>query len=325
MTLYPLPRRQKIKAFTLIELLVVIAIIAILIGLLLPAVQKVREAAARAQCQNNLKQIGVALHNFHSANKRFPHGQLNKLHAGNATVPPAQFANERYGWAVLILPYMEQENVATAMKTALGSSSGSWPYTQTTINNTVIPPYMCPSDPNAGKTVAEGFHMNYVGCAGNTVYSVTASGGTTGGDGTALNGILIPATAFRLSDIRDGSSNQLLLSEIILAPVSAGDDRRGRMWNSYQGETLFSTMNPPNSTVSDVCYSCGSNPPAACSAVSGGDGAIQTARSLHSGGGVNIVMADGSVHFVTNNVNTNTWTFICSRSDGTVLNMTDVQ
>src|SRR3712207_6392352 len=124
--------------FTLIELLVVIAIIAILIALLVPAVQKVRDAAARAQCQNNLKQIGVALHNYHDANKTFP--------AGGHSVPPAASINDQDGlnWAIEILPYIEQQALFNQYDKAKRNSDAA----NNPVCMTPVPTYICPLDPN---------------------------------------------------------------------------------------------------------------------------------------------------------------------------------
>src|SRR5438045_2610945 len=114
----PRPRRS---AFTLIELLVVIAIIAILIGLLLPAVQKVRESAARLQCQNNLKQIGLALHNYENANKIFPPGYVSQPEISAMGPPDPQFndAGPGWGWLTFLLPYVEQDNLYKSFNLAL--------------------------------------------------------------------------------------------------------------------------------------------------------------------------------------------------------------
>src|SRR5438067_10985192 len=102
-------------AFTLIELLVVIAIIAVLIGLLLPAVQKVREAAARSKCQNNLKQFGLGLHNYHDVNGRFPPGGVMGGSPGVKNGTPAQWDDERGSWVVYLLPYIEQDALYKAI------------------------------------------------------------------------------------------------------------------------------------------------------------------------------------------------------------------
>ena len=124
------------KGFTLIELLVVIAIIGVLLGLLLPAVQKVREAAARMSCTNNLKQVGLALHSYHDTNKSFPSGYVSAYDSnGNDTGPG-------WGWASLILPYMEQDNLYNAIQFTQNIEAPA----NSSVRVTPIKSYLCPSD-----------------------------------------------------------------------------------------------------------------------------------------------------------------------------------
>ena len=167
------PRRR--SAFTLIELLVVIAIIAILIGLLLPAVQKVREAAARSKCANNLKQLTTAMHAYHSANGQFPLGQYNDFYSNT----PVTWI--RGCWVHQLLPYIEQNNLFTVFDTA--NNATSWALLAPN-KDVLVPPLVCPSDPNSPKTQThdtnnvwslniqqmQGLHTNYVACSGSTTY-----------------------------------------------------------------------------------------------------------------------------------------------------------
>src|SRR5437868_1887907 len=158
------------RAFTLIELLVVIAIIAILIALLVPAVQKVREASSLAQCKNNLKQIGLALHSYHDTNKLFPPGYIDGNKDPAST--PDNEVGPGWGWASFLLPYLEQGNVYKQIDFNQGVGIGS----NVAVSQVPLTIFQCPSDPlqdafpvydsSFATPIATVAHGNYVGCNG---------------------------------------------------------------------------------------------------------------------------------------------------------------
>jgi prepilin-type processing-associated H-X9-DG protein len=292
--------------------LVVIAIIAILIGLLLPAVQKVREAAARMKCSNSMKQIGLALHNFHDVRSVFPMGQPQGYYYANWYSDPLVTNNDRSCWVAFILAYIEQGPVASQYDTW----SKTWPgYTSSSpFATVVIPTLVCPSDPNSPKvsTLGQGFHTNYVTCQGNS-YATPS----TDPNGVNLNGMFYGRSKVRLTDVTDGTSNTVMVSELLQSPDTTAHDIRGRIWNSIHAATEFSTLYPPNSTVGDnpmgYCVAIPFVPCASQSTVN----AYTLARSRHTGG-VNIVLADGSVRFVRDGVNPNVWLNLGTRAGGEV-------
>ncbi len=314
-------KNHRRRGFTLIELLVVIAIIAILIGLLLPAVQKVREAAARIKCTNNLKQLGLAMHNYEGVYRAFPPGRNQWP---NVVSAPAR-----------LLAFVEQDNLQK-----LVNYDGTLSDPQNVAASKIrVGLFVCPSDPQNGQVPGlTDFGTNYVACNGTGATS-DAAGNITGylkiPDG---NGVFAQVPV-RVADILDGTSNTAAFSESILGngqvptslppanpklvvlEVAGGNDTtpadcdagngtwsasRGGQWiNGHFGNTLYNHYYPPNPTGKWDCGNASHNK------------ALSTARSYHPGG-VNVLFADGSVRFVRDGVDLATWRALATRAGGEV-------
>lgn len=306
------PSHQLRRGFTLIELLVVIAIIAVLIALLLPAVQAAREAARRAQCVNNLKQLGLAFHNYHSAHNTFPPGKMDCCWGT---------------WIVPTLAFLEQQQLYNSWNWgnstndgAVGSAFRYAGIANTTVSTTKVSALQCPSDtPNAPFTAGgKGVNSNnYAVNFGNTgiAQQATLNGISFGGAPFTALSAACPAAAvaaplgrcYGVSDIRDGTSNTMLAAEVI---IGQGSDLRGFSW--WGDASGFESYLTPNSGQPDVIYTPGyckslylNNPP--CTGTpTATQPSMFASRSRHSGG-VNTLMGDGSVKFVKNSISYFTW------------------
>jgi prepilin-type N-terminal cleavage/methylation domain-containing protein/prepilin-type processing-associated H-X9-DG protein len=310
--------RIRRSGFTLIELLVVIAIIAILIGLLLPAVQKVREAAARMKCSNNLKQLGLALHNHNDTFNVLPPGQYNNFYENDAPWI-------RGCWVQPTLPFMEQDNLYRIYDTAR-QANGNWALVVPN-KDTIIPTLVCPSDGNSPKTqtrdtnvvngvsVVQGLHTNYVTCSGSTLLIRPGNLG---------NGVFYVKSKNKVATIADGTSNTVFASEILVVPDStSANDLRGRYCNAWYMNNGFTTAQLPNTTLPDVVgYQGISTVRSPSQLVGNGTGTADAvglyARSNHTGG-VNALMGDGSVRFVSNSINLTVWQAMGTREGGEVV------
>jgi prepilin-type N-terminal cleavage/methylation domain-containing protein/prepilin-type processing-associated H-X9-DG protein len=270
-----MPRSR--HAFTLIELLVVIAIIAVLLGLLLPAVQKVREAANRVQCVNNLKQLGLACHNYHDVHGSFPPGYRATV-AFPDTTPG-------WGWGAHLLPYLEQDNLYRQID--LGQ-----PIQKSSVGQTLLKVFLCPSDvvPPAAFAVTDATNAP-VALLAPCSYAASVGDDAVEADDATGNGIFYRNSRTRLADVTDGTSNTTLLGD--------------RAWSQVQGVwagapsgalTRAGTQNPwPQATASAAVLVQAHNN--WINIRTDADGGLDDFTSNHPGG-VNLLFADGSVHFL---------------------------
>lgn len=330
--------KQMKKGFTLIELLVVIAIIAILIALLLPAVQQAREAARRSQCKNNLKQIGLALHNYHETGGTLPPGLINTTWAGSATPLPA--ASNQFAWSLMILPFLDQ---APLYKKFVTTSPLATTAANATLAQEILTAYRCPSD--TGEEQAEqiaGVLMgtsNYPGNfgVGNPQDATTPAINPAANMARVCQGIFGQNTKVRIRDIKDGTSNVFVV----------GERRMGRTCNPVDGTGLQSKNGTPDITVGIISACTFWAGTAADNAfvtivgttslgtpqpdnIPGAVIKIKLPNTLHQDdtsigfnsyhtGGAHFLLGDGTVRFITENVNENTFMNLSRRSDGNTL------
>jgi len=296
-------QRKRCRAFTLIELLVVIAIIAILIGLLLPAVQKVREAAARTKCTNNLKQLGLALHNYHDQNNKLP--------------PGGQEATPLTSWIVLILPNAEQGplyNQYTLTKNY--NDAANLP-----VGNVAVPILACPSGSQSlsgnGSEAANGqtnFSTHYYGNMGPTgtatisgttfTYTTTSAGGNSA---YSNNGVLVDSKVpqARLTDIKDGTSNTIMVFE------RSNNEPAGT--NSYR--SWIRGCSGGCGAAKNITYAMNSTN------YNGSNNFNDISAGSQHNGGANFLMGDGTVRFVSQTVDMNAYLAAASRNGGETLSL----
>jgi prepilin-type N-terminal cleavage/methylation domain-containing protein len=280
---------RRSAAFTLIELLVVIAIIAILIGLLLPAVQKVREAAARAKCQNNMKQLGLGLHNFHDANGAFP--------AARTTKSPKQ------SWNPYVFPYIEQTALYARYDLTQDWSIASNKDPVTGILLTQISVFMCPSSPDRGLTI---FGPQDYPATQDVTPSAFITLTVTDKNGV---GVLGANDRRKITDITDGTSNTLLLAE------DAGRDPQWQMGRMVGKDVAGSWGNVGNQIVLIGLDPSTKTQPGSCGINCNNDNEIY---SFHTGG-ANVLSADGSVHFLSATTPIQTLANLITRNGGETL------
>jgi prepilin-type N-terminal cleavage/methylation domain-containing protein/prepilin-type processing-associated H-X9-DG protein len=341
---------MKRRAFTLLELLVVIAIIAILIAFLLPAVQSAREAARRAQCTNNLKQLGIAIHNYEGSFLCYPLGTIIAVWPSDPTLSQG---NYRWGALAFLTPFLEQTSVFNSLNFSFPLygqaipvlSSQIYPANRTSVN-VMVSLFLCPSDRMERVTTADGFLGGEGRQFAPTNYQFCAGSGSGGGDVTTADGVFREDVITRHQAITDGLSNTAFTSESLLGtggvrtilPTAGAFDPKflfaSVQWQGSSPASVNQTTcaHPvsysPNRlfTWADGSYSQGLYnhyyPPNTSLmdcivGINGVNDGWKAARSRHAGG-VNVLYGDGSVHYVKDSINVTVWSGIGTRAGGEI-------
>ena len=332
-------KRRNWRGFTLIELLVVIAIIAILVALLLPAVQQAREAARRTQCKNNLKQLGLAMHNYHDVFNTFPHnhGKLNQ-------VPNVNYNFAEMSWLYMALPYLEQSNLYNAFvvsPAALGTPDRNHNGlgANAALRRTVIPGFLCPSNPmpsirpgqiNGGyrwNGTSEAAGTDYVGNLGHVWAGWKDCGavpdfpgaqfvkgsnpgtpwvnGEEAGEQVNYNGVFRQSGSWGIRDIVDGTSNTVAVFENM-------HYRGGNGAQFNYSASQYSAWVTPLAAVHNLRNPINNRNPAWMQGAN--DLRCEAPSSQHTGG-IQVVLADGSTRFVSENIDHNVRYRIAVRND----------
>ena len=335
--------RGRRRAFTLIELLVVMGIIAVLIALLLPALQAARGSVRRLRCVNNMKQLGMAIHNYHGIYDSIVPGRIWK------TLPSGNFPTTFSGtpdtpWCVLLLPQIEQQALYDAFNFSLGTEGPSPAtaaagfFANSTVMGTMVGQFQCPADsvrafqmPPAfaggalsGPILTKG---NYAVSWGNTNWQQTSIG-PTNAPTNYLQSAFGHNGRLHFGSVTDGLSNTVFMAELLQGDIN---DVRGLLWSTMPGGGAFMTRFTPNATQdylgavvggdqlnrTDFC----TNDPSHNLPCVGGAGDLNGfagARSRHAGG-INTLWGDGSVHFVKNSINAQIWIAINSIQGGEIV------
>jgi prepilin-type N-terminal cleavage/methylation domain-containing protein/prepilin-type processing-associated H-X9-DG protein len=298
------------RAFTLIELLVVMAIISVLVGLLLPAVQKVREAAHRIQCANNLKQIGLACQGYHDAHGFFP--------PGYRAAPPADpmATSPGWGWAAYLLPYLEQTNVSQSLAFNCPIEDPR----NTTARTTLLPMFLCPSDPGVpatftitdatGQPLADVAPTSYAACWGiGELTDIPGPG----------EGVFYGNSRIRIADITDGTNSTVLIGDRAWSQTMApwvGAVNGGIVLPGPANPWVTSPLAVAPAPIFCLVHNNKINPR------DDTDGGLDDFSSGHPGG-VNVLFADGSVHFLPNGMDRPTFLALGTRAGGEPINGAD--
>ncbi len=302
------------QGFTLVELLVVIAIIGILIALLLPAVQSAREAARRMQCCNQLKQIGLALHNYHSTHSVFPPGGITELPESTCLLAGSSGSDAGAPWSVLILPYLEEMSRYKEYDFSKSFATMFWLQESSSAGNRDVQfkpnsKFQCPSDPNSG---SEFCNTNYYACQGGGTTPL-CSAKASSDRAFFQNGIFHNNSHVKIARVTDGTSNVFLVGETKYCPHELGHAQGAyASWDSalrvHSEDYAFpsglcATMNAINSSQA--------NPAQTFTA-----GVATTTFGSNHPGGCHFCMADGSVHFVPEVIDINLYRSLGIRNDG---------